>query len=95
LTDSVGGQTAADPDHRSANGATDASLLPAGRDESLPTGRLALLAPALPLDLNVVGMDQHLEITSFLSGLESVVVVGRVVDVVVERATGMGHEHVV
>ena len=66
MTDSVGGQTAADPDHRSANGATDASLLPAGRDESLPPGRGALFAPTLPFDLNVVGMDQHLEFTSSL-----------------------------
>jgi len=68
LTDSVGGQTAADPDHQSANGATDASLLPAGGDESLPSGCLALLALALALaiDLNVVVMDQHLEFTSFL-----------------------------
>ena len=66
LTDSVGGQTAADPDHQSANGATDASLLPAGGDESLPSGCLALLALALAIDLNVVVMDQHLEFTSFL-----------------------------
>ena len=66
LTDSVGGQTAADPDHRSANGATDASLLPAGGDESLPSDCLALFAPALATDLNVVVKDQHLEFTSFL-----------------------------
>jgi len=67
LTDSVGGQTAADPDHRSANGATDASLRPTDSDESLPSDCLALFAPALAIDLNVVVKDQHLEFTSFLS----------------------------
>ena len=66
LTDSVGGQTAADPDHRSANGATNASLLPTGGDELPLPGLAALLAPALAIDLNVVGMDQHLGITAFL-----------------------------
>jgi hypothetical protein len=61
LTGSVGGQTAADPDHRTADCAANSPLrLTAGCDESLPTDRLTLFAPALPFDLNVVGMDQHL-----------------------------------
>jgi hypothetical protein len=60
LTDSVGGQTAADPDHRSADGAADAPFRLRVCDESPPTSRRALFAPALPIDLNVVGMDQHL-----------------------------------
>jgi hypothetical protein len=66
LTGSVGGQAAADPDHRTADCAADAPLRLAGCDESPPTVRLALFAPALPIDLNVVRVDQHLEITSFL-----------------------------
>jgi hypothetical protein len=61
LTGSVGGQTAADPDHRTADCAANSPLrLTAGCDESLPADRLTLFAPALPFDLNVVGMDQHL-----------------------------------
>jgi hypothetical protein len=61
LTGSVGGQTAADPDHRTTDCAADAALrLTVGCDESLPTTGLALFASALPLDVNVVGMDQHL-----------------------------------
>ena len=34
--------------------------LTVGCDESLPTTGVALFASALPLDANVVGMDQHL-----------------------------------
>jgi hypothetical protein len=60
-TGSVGGQTATDPDHRTADCTANSPLrLTAGCDESLPTDRLTLFAPALPLDVNVVGMDQHL-----------------------------------
>jgi hypothetical protein len=60
LTGSVGGQTAADPDHRTADCAADAAVRLSAGDESLPPTGLALFAPALPIDLNVVGMDQHL-----------------------------------
>jgi hypothetical protein len=61
LTGSVGGQTAADPDHRATDCAANSPLrLTTSCDESLPTDCLALFAPTLPLDVNVVGMDQHL-----------------------------------
>src|SRR5512144_1168119 len=69
LTDSVGGQAAADPDHRTAHGATNASLRLGVSDEPSPTRCRAIFAPALPIDFNVVGMDQHLRITSFRSYL--------------------------
>jgi hypothetical protein len=62
LTGSVGGQTAADPDQRSTDGAADAPLRLAGCDESPPTSRLALFAPALPIDFSVVWVDQDLEV---------------------------------
>jgi hypothetical protein len=44
---------AADPDHRSADGAPELQLRLHGRDKSLLASSLALLAPALPIDLNV------------------------------------------
>jgi hypothetical protein len=81
LTGRFGCQQAADPDHRAADGAADAPLGLAGCDESPPPGRRALFAPTLPFDLNVVGMDQHLESPPFW--LVSVAVVA-LLDVVVE-----------
>jgi len=66
LTGRVGCQAAADPDHRSTNRASDAARRPGGRGKSLPADGLAQLAPAKPVDLNVVRVDQHLWFTSFL-----------------------------
>jgi hypothetical protein len=66
-TGSFGGQAAADPNHRSANGAADSPATGLQRsDESPLPSSLALLALLLPSDVDVHGMDQHLEITSFL-----------------------------
>jgi hypothetical protein len=65
-TGSFGGQAAADPNHRSADGAADAPLRLQRSDESPLPSSLALFALPLPSDVDVHGMDQHLEITSFL-----------------------------
>ena len=62
MTGSVGSQAATDPDHRSADCAADAPLGPAGCDKSPPSCQLALFAPALLVDLNVVWVDQDLEV---------------------------------
>jgi hypothetical protein len=64
-TCSFGGQTAADPNHRSADGAAESPLRLHRGDESPLACRLALLALPLPSDVDVHEMDQHLEITSF------------------------------
>jgi hypothetical protein len=64
-TSSFGGQAAADPNHRSADGAADSPLRLQRSDESPLAGGLALFALPLPNDVDVHGMDQHLEITSF------------------------------
>ena len=54
---------AAEPDHLPAQGATHTPL-PSGwtglRGHSLATQLFTLLAPATPLELYVVGMNQHL-----------------------------------
>jgi len=81
-TDSFGGQAAADPNHRSADGAADSPLRLQRSDKAPLTRGLALFALPLPNDVDVHGMDQHLEITSFLLCLS--VVVAALLDVVVE-----------
>jgi hypothetical protein len=70
-TCSFGGQAAADPNHRSADGAADSPLRLQRGDEPPLTGSLALFALLLPSDVDVHGMDQHLEITSFQTDLSS------------------------
>ena len=60
-TSSFGGQTAADPNHRSADGAADSPATGLHRGDESPLARcLALFALTLPSDVDVHGMDQHL-----------------------------------
>jgi hypothetical protein len=59
-TSSFGGQTAADPNHRSADGAANSPLRLHRGDEAPLASCLALLALMLPSDVDVHGMDQHL-----------------------------------
>ena len=90
---------AAEPDHLPAQ---RAAQMPCARcrtglhSHSLPAQLFALLAPATALQLRVIRVHQHLLFLFLVTCVTGLLVIVRTrLDVVVERATGVGHEHVV